>query len=433
MKRKEKTTPTKKGSKDNQASTCTKTKNGDSPKPKKKKVVLQCDKFCPKFGAVEIFCDKSTEEPYACTLNQTNIAQNNNKFFVIQVLKSFNANHYFAWIRWGRVGYHGQTALTDCGCDVEKAISIFEKKFFDKTKNNWDERHNFVKAPGKYDLVGTEFGSNDEDEDEVDLGIADAIKEEEDADSGKERSKNVGSEGVNGKSSTKNGSISSSKVSKENSSNIKKEIAECKLDLAVQELIRLICDVKAMEAAAADIEFDTKKTPLGKISAEQIKLGYATLSEIANILKDNANMFASKSRKVPVNNRRKLTDLSSEFYTRIPHCTGMRAPPVIDNDDLLEVKIQMLEVLGDIKLGMDLLRESSKANTENAEETKVRIHPIDRLYQNLRCDISSLSCESEEFSLLEQYIMSTHASTHSGYSMEVQEVICIFISSVRYF
>ena len=102
---------------------------------------------------------------------------------------------------------------------------------------------------------------------------------------------------------------------------------------------------------------------------------------------------------------------------------GMRAPPVIDNDDLLAVKIRMLEVLGDIKLGMDLLRQSSSTKErENNEEIKKVMHPIDRLYTNLKCEIRSLSQDSEEFSLLEQYIMSTHASTHTAYSMEVQEV-----------
>jgi hypothetical protein len=30
------------------------------------------------------------------------------------------------------------------------AIREFEKKFHDKTKNQWAERHNFTAIPGKY-------------------------------------------------------------------------------------------------------------------------------------------------------------------------------------------------------------------------------------------------------------------------------------------
>ena len=398
-------------------------KDQDPSVSKKTKSSLSCDKFCPKFGSVEIFCESSTGDPYACTLNQTNIAQNNNKFFVIQVLKDTKNDHYYTWIRWGRVGYHGQTALNDCGGDVEKAISIFEKKFSDKTKNSWHERHDFIKVAGKYDLVGTDFGDNSEEEDEVDYNIANDMDNKNHGASKGEKSKEPSAKRKSQASDDNCGGLSNSKKNKQlgSKANGNLDVAECTLELAVQELIRMICDVKAMEAAAADIEFDTKRTPLGKISTEQIKLGYATLSQIASILKDEKSIAVSKSRKLPTNNRRKLTELSSEFYTRIPHCFGMRAPPVINSPDLLECKIHMLEVLGDIKLGMDLLRMSSKVNNEN--EHVVKHHPIDRIYRNLECDIKSMSNETEEFSLLEQYIMSTHATTHSGYSMEVQEVM----------
>ena len=427
MKRKANGNSTKIGSKDNSAPLEIKKEKKDAQHTNEVSL-LPCDKLCPKHGEVHIYCEESSGEPYACVLNQTNIAQNNNKFFVIQVLKKFDEEHYYAWIRWGRVGYHGQTALTDCGNDAQRAISIFAKKFSDKTRNDWSERHDFVKVSGKYDLVGTDLGNDDDEEDGedlVDIGVNAEIKKEENEPSKSDNTK------INGKSKSKSKSNSSTKSIQGISSNPIAEPVECKLELAVQDLIRMICDVRTMEQAARDIEFDTKKTPLGKISTDQIKLGYASLSQIADILKQSNVGSVSKSRKIPTNNRRRLTELSSEFYTRIPHCTGMRAPPIIDNDDLLEMKIQMLEVLGDIKLGMDLLRESSKGGTkENIEEKKVRLHPIDRLYQNLRCDIRSLSCESDEFSLLEQYIMSTHASTHSGYSMEVQEVY--FIVNFKY-
>lgn len=40
-------------------------------------------------------------EDYDCTLNQTNIGNNNNKFYVIQLLEE--GGHFFCWNRWGRV------------------------------------------------------------------------------------------------------------------------------------------------------------------------------------------------------------------------------------------------------------------------------------------------------------------------------------------
>ena len=179
MKRKANGASTKNGTPDYDSSIKVKKEKAEN-ELKKTDSFLPCDKLCPQHGAVHIYCEDSSGQPYACVLNQTNIAQNNNKFFVIQVLKKFDEDHYYCWIRWGRVGYHGQTALTDCGGNVDKAISIFEKKFSDKTRNDWSERHDFIKVSGKYDLVATDLGNNDDDdeEDEVDLGLSNSIKKE---------------------------------------------------------------------------------------------------------------------------------------------------------------------------------------------------------------------------------------------------------------
>lgn len=40
-------------------------------------------------------------EDYDCTLNQTNIGNNNNKFYIIQLLEE--GSRFICWNRWGRV------------------------------------------------------------------------------------------------------------------------------------------------------------------------------------------------------------------------------------------------------------------------------------------------------------------------------------------
>lgn len=40
-------------------------------------------------------------EDYDCTLNQTNIGNNNNKFYIMQLLQ--DGQHFTCWNRWGRV------------------------------------------------------------------------------------------------------------------------------------------------------------------------------------------------------------------------------------------------------------------------------------------------------------------------------------------
>lgn len=54
----------------------------------------------------------------------------------------------------------------------------------------------------------------------------------------------------------------------------------CKLDIKVQSLLELICDLKAMEECVLEMKFDTKKAPLGmyvgwdKISKQEHIMAY---------------------------------------------------------------------------------------------------------------------------------------------------------------
>ena len=41
------------------------------------------------------------------------------------------------------------------------------------------------------------------------------------------------------------------------------QILPCKLEQKVQDLIELICNVKAMEEAVMEMQYDAKKAPLG--------------------------------------------------------------------------------------------------------------------------------------------------------------------------
>jgi len=95
-------------------------------------------------------------------LMQTNIGggQNNNKFYIIQVLQEVNTGKFFAWNRWGRLGEDGQNKLEPCASEAA-AVASFGKKFKDKTKNPWitgAPASSFVKHEGKYQLVEVEEG-----------------------------------------------------------------------------------------------------------------------------------------------------------------------------------------------------------------------------------------------------------------------------------
>lgn len=59
---------------------------------------------------------------------QTNVGNNNNKYYIIQLLEENGKKAFHVWQRWGRVGYKGQTNIVNCSGDLDKAINVFSKK-----------------------------------------------------------------------------------------------------------------------------------------------------------------------------------------------------------------------------------------------------------------------------------------------------------------
>lgn len=71
---------------------------------------------------------------YASTLNQSNIANNNNKFYILQIIE-INPSLFYFFCRWGRVGVVGQTSEMACG-DKNVAIRVYEQKLREKTRSS---------------------------------------------------------------------------------------------------------------------------------------------------------------------------------------------------------------------------------------------------------------------------------------------------------
>lgn len=337
--------------------------SSSSAPPVMKKVVVKgaapVDEHCSLHSRVHVYTEGN--DVYDCMLNQTNIGNNNNKYYVIQLLESDSSpKSYWVWTRWGRVGLAGQNSLQPCNGSLDMAKRAFCSKFSDKTRNNWSERHNFVSYSGKYTLLQRDYSADDDE--------ADAGDDEEEANG-------------NGQD--------------------KKSQAESKLDPRVQELVKLICDLKMMKQAMLEVGYDANKLPLGKLSKDHIKKGYQVLQEISTAINSGA------SRSV-------LLDLSNQFYTLIPHVVGMRPPPVITTPQLLKDKIQLVESLQEAAIATNLLRDSSGPADDR--------HPIDVHYEKLKCAFTPLEKDSKEFQMVQEYTKNTHGHTHDRYKLNVLEV-----------
>ncbi|MCL7046707.1 hypothetical protein MKW94_027703, partial [Papaver nudicaule] len=96
-------------------------------------------------------------EIFDAMLNQTNVSDNNNKFYVIQVLESDSGGAFMVFARWGRVGVKGQNKLQGPFTSRDEAIGEFEQKFNAKTKNLWCDRKNFVCHPKLYTWLEMDY------------------------------------------------------------------------------------------------------------------------------------------------------------------------------------------------------------------------------------------------------------------------------------
>src|SRR5687768_14793157 len=306
-----------------------------------KKANIPVDSNCPLGGA-------SVHEDYDCMLNQTNIGANNNKFYVIQLLEK--GGKYYCWTRWGRVGEDGQNALIGPS-DFAKALKAFQSKFKDKTKNAWEDRADFKPAAGRYTLI------------EIDRSV-DADKAEEI----EEKLKGIDAEAA--------------KVQKKTA----KKFADCKLDKPVEQFMNLIFDEDMFKGAMASFDIDVKKMPLGQLSKTQVEKGFEVLEELEEAIE-------KKKTKA-------IEQVTSRFYTVIPHAFGRRVPPIIDTMELLQKKFDMLNVLGDIEIAVSVQKS-------DAATSSTLPHPMDEKYAALDANLEWVDETSREYDFVSKYLEAT--------------------------
>lgn len=268
---------------------------------------------------------KSGDNIYHCTLNQTSINENKNKFYIMQLIK--NGSHIYHLIRYGRIGEPGKVSEKAFTSESE-AIKAFTKQFKSKTKNKWGD--DFVKHDGKYFL--TEFSYEDE------------LK----------------------------------KVKKETKKiSVKKN--ESRLEKRIQWLLGLLSDKKMMQESLVQLEIDTKKMPLGKIKQSQLNDAKKLLKEVKKeITKYNRKKNTADEKKEFYNS---LIKLSDKYYTFVPYSCGRRKPPVVDTNERLNKLNDILEELANIAVTTKIMEESENTAVNTIDlvykEVSTEIKPVE--------------------------------------------------------
>uniref|UniRef100_A0A6N2MDG7 Poly [ADP-ribose] polymerase n=1 Tax=Salix viminalis TaxID=40686 RepID=A0A6N2MDG7_SALVM len=256
------------------------------------------------------------DDVYDAMLNQTYVGDNNNKFYVIQLLESDDGGRFMVYNRWGRVGVNGQVKLFGPYTSRDPAISEFEQKFYAKTKNHWSERKEFKCYSKCYAWLEMDYSEQEKDP---------VVKEKPD-------------------------------------SAIAIQPRETQLESRVAKFISLICNVSMMKQQMMEIGYNANKLPLGKLSKSTILKGYDVLKRISDV--------------IGTADRLKLEQLSGEFYTVIPHDFGFKKMRefVIDTPQKLKFKLEMVEALGEIEVATKLLEDEPGMQEDPLYSHYKRLH-----------------------------------------------------------
>ena len=165
------------------------------------------------------------------------------------------------------------------------------------------------------------------------------------------------------------------------------------LDKDVMDLIRLIYNKKMINDDLHEIGYDSNKMPLGKLSTVTLTNGLNILKEIESELK--------KSHP----NTSILGQLSSNFYTQIPHNFGFQKMSnfIINTIEKVKEKINMISSLSDMKITLKILEN---ANSEDDEYENQEEKQLNDYYKELNCDIKTISEDKPIYSTIKKYLES---------------------------
>ena len=290
---------------------------------------------------------------WAVNLNQTNVAQNNNKFYIIQLIE--HGSQFTCFTHWGRVGEPGDTQRNACG-SLDAAKLAFSAKFKDKAANNWDQIRkdptSFAPKPGKYTMI------------DIDL---------EDPSTVATITRNLNPAGGAANHAATRPSA---------------------LHPRVQDVLKIIFDKDMFKKQLAEMKIDAVKMPLGKLTKAQVEKGYRALEEVDRLIKASSV------------NTAKLQEAVSVFYTLIPHDFGRSQPVLLRTEEQVKQKFELLNVLADIQTAVAMDAAASAASGADAD-TELEEHPLDKQYKEIGCGLTFVDPTSEEYRIIDTYTQQT--------------------------
>ncbi|KAI3982500.1 hypothetical protein MKX01_031239 [Papaver californicum] len=157
-------------------------------------------------------------------------------------------------------------------------------------------------------------------------------------------------------------------------------LTNSRLAQPVQNIMKMLFDIETYRSAMIELEIDMSEMPLGKLSKSNIQMGFNALTELQNLLtSNNQELSVRESLFIDASNR-----------------------------------VEMLEALRDIEIASRIVGFNAEINES-----------LDEKYARLHCNILPLPRDSDDYQLVEKYLLNTHASTHKEWTLELKDVFAL--------
>ncbi|KAF4320164.1 hypothetical protein BBO99_00005893 [Phytophthora kernoviae] len=359
-------------------------------------------------------------------LTRARVHHNHSEFIALQALEF--EKQFYLWTRAGRVGCAGKTTLTGPFPSAEKVVLEFCTLFASNTNCEWEERHALRYQEGSYTWIELDYSTGTPYSESLTSALTDNQGEMDNADSfrdfdlvptsppplpltststRKRRRAAIWTSYSSASSvtpatptTTTRRSLSSqfdwlySSSESDAANGATTETSPCAtappslLPTELQDFLTLVADHTELSYAYTvtdDLLGDAiMKLPLGRLSKTTIKRGYETLEEIYEALQSRQ---ASRTR---------LTNLSSHFYSLIPHHSRLE---VIDTMVKLGKKVQLMAEVGASVRGM--------AHESVARRCASRNY-LDECYALLDCELCPVQRSDPDYALIQTYIRNSN-------------------------
>lgn len=173
-------------------------------------------------------------------------------------------------------------------------------------------------------------------------------------------------------------------------------VGESRLQPEVQNIVEIMYAGESSNVRTTVFNLDMELIPMGPVAKKHIAEAKEVLSDLEQIL--------DCSRP----NMSKVFEATSRFYTLVPCSFGSDRMTAIDSLEILVEKSSMLAALDDVTYEFVITNEPAKnPNLNVANAYQLAGLTTEQLYQRLKCDISVVDYDSDDFRTIQQYLHNT--------------------------